>query len=115
MIGLSTAKAHEWTPTYPKLVPSYVDGVLRARMQIYNNRKDIEYYEISVYDENWNPIKFAVSDRIVRVRHLQRKTIDVHIRKQDEEKATYICTRSKILSDIQKGTNVASRICSKIK
>lgn len=84
-------------------------------MELFNSRTDINHYEISVFDDDWKPVKFAVSDRIVRVKHLQRKTIDVHIREQDRNRITYVCSRSKIISKDPKATVVTSRICSKIK
>lgn len=109
------ASAHQWTPTYPKLEQSYVPGILRMRMEIFNNRQDINHYEISVFDEDWNPVKFAVADKIVRVGYLQRKTIDVHIRSEDRNVVTYVCSKSKIITNDEKATVVSSRICSKVK
>lgn len=46
-----SATAHEMTPTYPKLVPSYVDGVNVTTMEIWNRRSDVSFYAIGVYDE----------------------------------------------------------------
>lgn len=109
------SSAHQWTPTYPKLEYSYVPNVLRVRMELFNSREDINHYEISVFDDDWNPVKFAVSDRIIRIGHLQRKTIDVHIREQDRLNVRYICSKSKIITDDPKATVVTSRICSKVK
>ena len=84
MILLSgQVSAHQWTPTYPRFEPSYVDGIWRARMTLYNARRDISYFEISVFDDDWEKVPFAVTDEIVKVPYLSRKRIDIHIREQD--------------------------------
>lgn len=107
--------AHQWTPTYPDLTPSYVDGVYKVTMTLYNARRDIEWFEISVYDDDWETVPFATVDRVVNVKHLSRKKIDIHIRAKDRNRVRYICSRSKILTDAKRGTVINSRICSKIK
>ena len=109
------ASAHQWTPTYPKLERSYVDGILQVTMELFNSRKDVKYYEILVYDSEFNPVKFAVQERIVEVQYLKRKSIDVFIREQDRDIATYVCSKSKLLKGTGTATIVSSRICSKIK
>ena len=40
------AFAHEMVPTYPKLKPSHVEGVSKVEMELFNKRKDVEFYEI---------------------------------------------------------------------
>jgi hypothetical protein len=107
--------AHQWTPTYPTVEQSYVPGVLRIRMEILNTRPNIKHYQISVFDEEWKPISFAVSDRIMRVQHLQRKTVDIHIRDEDRDVVKYVCSKSKIITNDERVTFVTSRICSKVK
>ena len=107
--------SHELTPTYPELQTSYMPGVLKAEMHLFNSRKDINYYQVSVYDENWNPVKFATESKIIQMDYLDHRDIEVYVRKQDEEKAHYICTKSKILKGQIAPTLLASRICSKIK
>jgi len=109
------ASAHQWTPTYPKLERSYVDGILQVTMELFNSRKDVKYYEILVYDSEFNPVKFAAQERIVEVQYLKRKSIDVFIREQDRDVATYVCSKSKLLKGTGTATIVSSRICSKIK
>jgi len=109
------ASAHQWTPTYPTLEPSYVSGVLRARMLLYNARSDISYFQIDVFDDDWNSVPFATTDKLVNVNYLSRKTIDIHIREKDKDRVRYFCTSSRSLSQQEKGTIVTSRICSKIK
>ena len=116
LIGLSGyTSAHQFTPTYPELSLSYVKGVYKADMLLFNNRQDISYYSIGVYDKDWKPVKFATENRIVKMQHLERKNITVYIREEDKEKALYICSKSKTLVDYAQTSIVTSRICSKIK
>lgn len=107
--------SHELTPTYPELQTSYISGVLKAEMHLFNSRKDINYYQVSVYDENWKPVKFATESKIIQMDYLDHKDIEVYVRTKDKEKAHYICTKSKILRGQSTPTLLASRICSKIK
>ena len=106
---------HELTPTYPELKTSYLSGVLKAEMHLFNSRKDINYYSVSVYDKDWKPVKFATESKIIQMDYLDHRDIEVYVRKKDKEKAHYICTKSKILKGKSAPTLVASRICSKIK
>lgn len=111
----TSATAHELTPTYPELKPSYVDNVLVTKMKLWNRRNDVEYYELSVLDENMNPLPFASTDKIVQVGYLEHKSIDVYIRESDKDKAEFICTTSKQLKEDVKSTGIKSMICSRIK
>ena len=116
LIGLSGyTSAHQFTPTYPELSLSYVKGIYKADMLLFNNRKEISYYSIGVFDKDWEPVKFATENRIVKMEHLERKNITVYIREEDKEKALYICSKSKTLVDYAQTSIVTSRICSKIK
>jgi len=111
-----SAMTHEWTPTYPEMRHSFVDGVMVTTMRLFNKRKDIYWYEITVYDKDFNTIPYMVSDgKVQRISPLRHKNIDVFIREKDVSRATYICSRSKVLSGSQENTFVSSRICSKIK
>ena len=107
--------SHELTPTYPELETSYMPGVLKAEMHLFNSRKDVNYYQVSVYDKDWNPVQFATESKIIQMDYLAHKDIEVYVRKKDQEKAHYICTKSKILKGQKVPTLLASRICSKIK
>ena len=84
-------------------------------MELFNSRKDVSHFEFSVFDKDWNPIKFATSERIMRIDYLVRKSIDIYIRKEDKYKATYVCSRSKTITENKEVAIVTSRICSKIK
>ena len=108
--------AHEWTPTYPTMRYSFIDGIVTTQMKLLNKRKDINWYEVSVLDDEFNPVPFQVSGgKIQKVSHLQRKFIDVYVRESDLSIATYICSRSKSITDTERGTFIASRICSKLR
>ena len=84
-------------------------------MTIFNGREEVDYYEIQVLDKDMEPVPFATGDRIFQVGHLKRKVVDVYISSKDEERAVYICSRSKSLMDDYSTTIVSSRICSKSK
>ena len=110
----ATAQAHEWTPTYPKFRPSFLEGIVVTTMNLFNKRKEIEYYEISVYDENWKTIPFAASHKIINVPYLSQKTVEIYIREIDCEHIEYICTTSRRFVDDAESTGIDSRICSKV-
>ena len=61
MLLCSNAVAHEMTPTYPKWKVSYIEGVKTTTMKMVNKRKDVEWYEIGVFDEEWEPIPFVTN------------------------------------------------------
>ncbi len=110
------ANAHQWTPTYPKLSMSHVSGVLKVQMEIFNSRKDVNWYEVSVYDKDWNPVNFAVgNEKVFEVPYLKKQKVDVYFRTNDSSRVEYICSKSKLLSADKKVTIVSSRICSKLK
>jgi len=109
------ASAHQFTPTYPDLETSYVSGVKVARMSLFNSRQEIDWYSIGVYDQDWNSVAFASTNKLINLPYLERKNIEVYIRKRDAEKVAYICSKSKILSGTKDPSIITSRICSKIK
>ena len=113
--GLNNVLAHEFLPTYPRLQLSYVPGVLHTEMELFNKREDIQYYEFSVWTEDWKKVPFATTDKIQQIGYLEKKRIDIYIREKDKHRAVYICSKSKLLkADVSRAT-IASRICSKIK
>ena len=111
----SAAFAHEWTPTYPKFESSYMDGVLMTTMTLFNKREDISYYEISIFDSEWNPIEFAAAERLINVKYTERKNIDLYVRASDVDRIEYICSLSKILSSDVETSGLATKICSRVK
>lgn len=115
LMSANIAHSHEMTPTYPVLEPSYVDGVYRTKMSIFNKRIDTQYYEIEVFDKDFKPIPFASSSKIIELEYLDRKSFEVYIRTIDTKKAKYICTKSKLTNEDKNTSLISSRICSKIK
>ena len=111
----ATVKAHDMTPTYPVLRDSYLEGLLVTEMEIFNKRNDVEYYEIAVFDENWNPIPFVSSYKVFKLEYQKRISFDIYLREKDKDAAVYVCTRSKALKKNVSNTNVVSTICSKFK
>lgn len=109
------AFGHQFTPAYPKLEPSFVDGILVTKMELFNSREDVKYYELSVFTSDWESVPFATEERIINVDYLKRKNIEIYIREQDRNRAVYICSKSKIQPSNIQATVVSSRICSKIK
>lgn len=115
MVLSGLVSAHQFTPTYPKLIPSFIDGLLVTRMSLFNRRSDVEHYQINVYDKDWKEVPFATTEKIIQVKYLETKQIDIYIRNADKERAVYICSRSKLKAKSETSTLIASRICSKIK
>ena len=111
----SFASAHEMIPTYPQWEQSAYAGVQTTTMQLFNKREEIEYYEIGVFDEAWNPLRFVTSYSVLKVAYLEHALFDIYMRNSDASKAVYICSRSKVSRRDSVRTAVSSRICSKIK
>lgn len=111
----TSAVAHEMTPTYPKLQPSHIQGILKTSMKMFNKRADVEYYEIAVFDKDFEPVPFVTSFNIIKLKYLNHVKFDVFIREADRKRAVYICSKSKLRSEENVRTAVSSRICSKIK
>jgi hypothetical protein len=102
------------TPAYPVLKPSHVSGIVKAEMSLFNSREDVSYYQIEVFDLNWNNLPFSTTYKIMRVDYKERRDFDVYIRKSDLDIATYICSTSKVKRKSGAQTLISSRICSKI-
>tara|TARA_R110001583_G_scaffold25395_10_gene91922 strand:- start:309 stop:695 length:387 start_codon:yes stop_codon:yes gene_type:complete len=118
LVGLvfcTSLNAHEMTPTYPKLKPSYVDNVFVAKMKLFNRRNDVEYYEIGVFTNKWKALPFASTSKVIKIGYNKTKLFEVYIRAIDIAKAVYICTESKVFKSTEQVTLISSRICSKIK
>ena len=108
--------AHELTPTYPKLTPSYIPGVLSTHVVLWNARQDVSFYKVEVFDADMQPVSFiATGGDLKKVDYLGRAHIEVFVRDQDKDEATYICTQSKLKRGAVQKSLVASKVCSKIK
>ena len=114
-LGWATAvSAHEMTPAYPIVKPSHVTGVVKVDLSLFNSREEINYYEIGLYDLNWDRIPFSAVYRIIKVGYKERKNFSVYIRKSDLDEAVYVCTTSKIRRQLETKTLVSSKICSRL-
>ena len=107
--------SHEMTPTYPRFEPSFMDGLLVTEMEIFNKRNDVKYYEIGVFDKDFQSIPFVSSFTVYEVDYLKKIKFEVYVRQKDEPNITYICSRSRVLEQKVSNTSVTSTICSKIK
>jgi hypothetical protein len=110
----TVVSAHEMTPAYPMLKPTYVAGVVKAEMSLFNSREDVEYYQIDLFDLNFTNLPFSSKYRIIKVGYKERKDFIVYIRELDLDEATYICTTSNVRKKTDSRTLVVSRICSRI-
>ena len=116
LISGQASLAHDFTPTYPKLENTHIEGVLKAEMKLFNKREDIRYYRVGVYDSDWNKIPFIVQGgKTINVEYLDTKRFDVYIQEKNRDRVTYICTKSLTLQDGSTRSIMASRICSKVK
>lgn len=116
LLSATIASAHEMVPTYPAWWnATEANGLLKTNLSIWNRRKDVTYYEIEVFDRNFNPMQFATQEKVIKVNYLQRKIFSIYIKIDDRDNVTYICTRSRLLKDDVQTSGVSSRICSKIK
>jgi hypothetical protein len=111
----TNANAHEMVPTYPKLEPSFIEGLSKTTMTVFNKRPEVEYYEIGVFNKNFESIPFVSSYKIYKIPYLSTVTIEVYIRDVDKKDVTYICSRSKLKKADLNRTAVSSKICSKVK
>jgi hypothetical protein len=110
----SSAAAHELTPTYPKVRPSYISDISVAKLSMFNARQDVEYYELGVFDIDWNRVPFATADRLVKVPYGTHKNFEVFLRDQDLPRAVYVCTVSKLRSDKPSNAIISSKVCSRL-
>lgn len=115
LLASSLAYGHEMTPAYPKLEPAHVQGVYKASLEMFNRRADVQFYEIGVFEDNWKPVPFVSSYKIVKLDYLGKVKVDVYIREEDVKNATYVCSMSKLRGEQPKAPVVSSRICSKFK
>jgi hypothetical protein len=114
LLLVTCAHAHEMVPAYPKMESSHVAGVSKTSVEVFNRREDVQYYEVGVFTKDWTPVRFVTAYNIIKLNYLGRVKIDVYIRDEDVASATYICSQSKIRSDMNNTTAVSSKICSKL-
>lgn len=106
-------KAHEMTPTYFKFKHAVWREVHQTRLSLFNRREDQIYYQVAVYDKDFNPIPFASKTRLLKVLPYERADFLLYVRNEDVDDVVYICTESKTPKGEIASTGVTSRICSK--
>jgi hypothetical protein len=109
------ALAHEMSPTYVEFNSSYIENVLETNIEIFNRREDVNFYQIEVYDKDWKPVVFVTTTKILNLKYLEKKSIDVYIKEADKDSVVYVCSLSRFVKEDVTKTNVSSRICSKVK
>ena len=107
--------AHDMTPTYPKWKMSFIPTAKMTTMQVFNKRKDVEWYEIGVFNKEWQPIPFVTRYKIVNIKHLHRVRFDVYVNDKNAKVVEYICSTSKLRGNDDFKPIVESRICSRFK
>ena len=110
-----SAYAHDMTPTYPQLKYSWKEGLLETELEVFNKRNDVDYYEIGVFTEDWEPVAFVSSFKIFKLDYLERIRFTVYIREDDKNRATYVCSKSRSRNVPAPTAVISSTICSKFK
>jgi len=112
MITLSTTVySHEMTPTYPTFSKSFMAGISVTTLNIFNKRKDVSYYEIGVFTDEWEPIPFVSQYTVIPMEYLDTVSFDVYVSNLSLSSVEYICS----VSQLKTGTTVSSKICSRVK
>ena len=107
--------AHDMTPTYPEWKMSFIPSAQMTTMQVFNKRADVQWYQIGVFDKEWQPIPFVTRYKILNIKYLQRVKFDVYVNSENVKFAEYICSTSKLRGDDNFKPIVESRICSRFK
>ena len=103
--------AHEMTPTYPTFTDSFMTGISVTTLNIFNKRKDVSYYEIGVFTDQWEPIPFVSQYTVIPMEYLDTVSFDVYVSNLSLGSVEFICS----VSQMQAGSTVSSKICSRIK
>ena len=103
------------TPTYPKWKMSFIPTAKMTSMQVFNAREDVEWYQIGVFDKEWQPIPFVTRYKILNIKYLQRVKFDIYVNEANTKLAEYICSTSKLRGNDSFQPIVESRICSRFK
>ena len=112
----SSVLGHEMTPTYPTWDRTAYDGIKKVTMDLWNARKDVQYYEIGVFTEDFEePVPFVTLYSILKVDYLSHVQFDVYMTEKSIKKAVYICSLSKLRSNDDSKPLLATQICSKFK
>jgi len=86
---------------------------IESTMKMFNKRADVEYYELGVFDKNFEPVPFVTAYNVFKLEYLGHVTFDIYIRAKDKDRAYYVCSKSKIRKGSATSTPISSKICSK--
>ncbi len=114
MLSFNVA-AHDMRPTYPTWSVSHIPDVKVTRMEIFNKRVDVDWYEIGVFDVDFKPIPFVSRYRVFKIPYLTQVKFDVYVTEGNSIGAEYICSISKLQVKESNVPMIASRICSRFK
>ena len=111
----SSVAAHDMTPTYPEWKMSFIPSAKMTTMQVFNKRSDVQWYQIGVFDKDWQPIPFVTRYKIINIKYLHRVKFDVYVNEENAKLAEYICSTSKLRGNDDFKPIVESKICSRFK
>ena len=111
LLPFGSAVAHDMTPTYPTFQDSFMAGVSVTTLNIFNKRMDVSYYEIGVFTKDWEPIPFVSQYEIIPMEYLDTVSFEVYVSNLSIDSVEFICS----VSQLQEGTTVSSKICSRVK
>ena len=107
--------AHDMRPTYPTWRISHIPDVKVTRMELFNKRADVEWYEIGVFDINFKPLPFVSRFRVLNIPYLTQVKFDIYVTEANSIGAEYICSISKLKASENNMPMVSSKICSRFK
>ena len=94
---------------------SFIPSAKMTTMQLFNKRKDVQWYKIEVVNKDFELIPFVTRYKILNVQYLNRVKFDVYISNEHLDEAEYICSTSKLRMNDTFKPIVESRICSRFK
>ena len=92
-----------------------MSGVWKTTIEMFNKREDVEWYEIGVFNKNFEPIQFVSQYKLFNMPYLSHIKFDVYVSAPDVAAAEYICSKSKLRELREQATMLSSRICSRFK
>ncbi len=84
-------------------------------MEMFNKRADVQWYQIGIFDKEWESIPFVTRYKILNIDYLSHVKFDVYINESNSKKAEYICSTSKLRGNNSSKPIVESKICSRFK
>jgi len=111
LLPFGSAVAHEMLPTYPTFTQSFMAGISVTTLSIFNKRKDVSYYEIGVFTDEWEPIPFVSQYTVIPMKYLDTVSFDIYVSHLSLDSVEYICS----VSQLDLGATVSSKICSRVK